>query len=171
MGGRVIRKASFSPLESSTLLGSAPTPRVSLLRVFLRLTTDELLFISSPSVKNTGLLLLLSCSPSLRGSLISALQLWSRWDNEVIQRFLALLRSPFQRCLIAKAGGGATGTEMGQLGWKMAGLHPGLDGSTYGCWKKMAYSKRRSNHQGCLGCSRNRKEIKKNPELIATLAP
>ena len=50
--------------------------------------------------------------------------------------------------------------EMGQPGWKMAGMHPGPDRLSYA----MSYiwvekKKWRRNNQACLGCSRNRKEM------------
>lgn len=49
-------------------------------------------------------------------------------NNEAIQRS-GLVTFPHQRRLVAGAHTGATGTETGQLEWKMAGLCPGLDGS------------------------------------------
>lgn len=108
MGGCVIRQASMrAPLSPAPLSQSQP----------LRFLFVTLYFITFSR----------SSFHALRLSLVSAPQLWNRWDNEVIQHVLALLRPPFQRCLIAKAGGGATEPEMGQLGWKMAGLHPGLE--------------------------------------------
>lgn len=49
-------------------------------------------------------------------------------NNEAIQRS-GLVTFPHQRHLVTGAHTGATGTETGQLEWKMAGLRPGLDGS------------------------------------------
>lgn len=51
---------------------------------------------------------------------------WNRWDNEAIQQS-GIITFPLQRCLVAVACRGATGTETGQPGWKMAGSCPWLD--------------------------------------------
>lgn len=51
---------------------------------------------------------------------------WNRWDNEAIQQS-GIITFPLLRCLNTVARRSATGTETGQLAWKMAGLCPWLD--------------------------------------------
>lgn len=71
---------------------------------------------------------------------------WNRWDNEAIQQS-GIITFPLLRCLVAVARRGATGTETGQLGWKMAGSCPGLD-HLHSIWVLETLGIEKKNH--CL---------------------